>query len=235
MNEYTIHPLVVGLNRTDQGIMTYQRGYGQRIWLPIMAFLIKGGEGNILVDSGMEDFMLPEDADHGLEVLEFEEALERHGLTPEDIDLLIQTHLHNDHCENTYKCTNARVVVQQIELDFCLNPHPLDHRYFADLIEDLELETVEGDVEIAPGIELLLTPGHTPGGQSVAVNTSAGRAIITGFCCNDKNFPSTGPAVPPGVHTDAIVAYDSINRIKDLADILIPAHDLAVARKTVIP
>ncbi len=235
MPEYAIHPLLVGLNNTDQGIMTYQRGYGQRIWLPIYAFLITGGEKVILVDTGLEEFMLPPDADHGLDVLEFETALAKFDLAPEDVDLVIQTHLHNDHCENTAKCVNAKVIVQKAEYDFCLNPHPLDHRYFADLVEDLDLELIEGDAEIEPGLELILTPGHTPGGQSVAVQTAKGKAIITGFCCNDKNFPSSGPAVAPGVHTDAIAAFESANKIKKLADILIPIHDLALAAKSVIP
>lgn len=234
MKEYTIHPMVVGLNRTDQGIMTYLNGYGKRIWLPILSFLIKGGDQNILVDTGMEEFMPPQEDDHGLELLEFEEVLEGHGLTPEDIDLVIQTHLHNDHCENTYKCSKARVVVQQVELDFALNPHPLDHRYFADLLEDVSFETVSGDTELAPGLEVLFTPGHTPGGQSVAVNTAKGKAIITGFCCNDKNFPKVGPAITPGVHTDPLAAYDSIHRVKKEADIIIPCHDIAVAKTSVI-
>jgi hypothetical protein len=67
------------------------------------------------------------------------------------------------------------------------------------------------------------------------VNTSEGRAIITGFCCNHKNFPDKGPAITPGVHINAMVAYDSAQRIKDMADLLIPLHDLAVGAKRTIP
>ncbi|MGA2403637.1 MAG: hypothetical protein ABSG91_18340 [Syntrophobacteraceae bacterium] len=44
MKEYVIYPLVIGANETDQGIMTYLRGYGKRIWIPVYAFLIKGGK-----------------------------------------------------------------------------------------------------------------------------------------------------------------------------------------------
>lgn len=237
MPEYYIQPFVVGVNETDQGIMTYQRGYGTRIHLPIYVFYIGGGDKHILVDTGLEDFMVNPEVgpQYGFEVLEFEDALGTIGLKPEDIDLVIQTHLHNDHCENTYKCTNARVVVQKAELDFALNPHPIDHRYFQDLLEEITFETVEGDTVIEPGIELLLTPGHTPGGQSVAVDTAAGKAIITGFCCNDKNFPATGPAVPPGVHLNVLEACDSIQRVKDMADLLLPCHDLSLGSRKRIP
>ena len=237
MTEYVIHPLVVGINETDQGIMTYQRGYGTRIHLPIYVFYISGGDLKILVDTGMEEFLVPEGVEekYGFKIYEFEDALESVGLKPEDVDLVIQTHLHNDHCENTNKCTNARVVVQKAEYEFALNPHPLDHRYFPDLLEDLNLEIIEGDREIVPGIEVLLTPGHTPGGQSVSINTSAGRAIITGFCCNGKNFPATGPVVAPGVHLDAVEAWESAGRMRDLADILLPCHELSIGTQSRIP
>ncbi len=229
MSQFTIHPLCVGVNQTDQGIMTYQRGYGQRILLPIYMWLITGGSRTTLVDTGMEEFMVPEGAEEelGFPVLEFEEALEKHGLAPEDIQLLIQTHLHNDHCENTYKCVNAEIIVQKVEWEFALSPHPLDHRYFPDLLEDLSPTLIEGDRELEPGLELLFTPGHTPGGQCVAVATSSGKAVITGFCCNAKNFPKSGPAVCPGVHTDALAAFDSAQRVKAEADLILTCHDPA--------
>jgi N-acyl homoserine lactone hydrolase len=95
--------------------------------------------------------------------------------------------------------------------------------------------TVEGDAEIVPGVSVLLTPGHTPGGQSVVVNTKKGKAVITGFCCNEQNFPASGPVVPSGVHLDLIQAYESARRVKETADILIPLHDLSVGKKRAIP
>ncbi len=232
MKEYTIYPLTVGANETDQGIMTYLRGYGKRVWIPIYVFLIKGSDRNILVDTGLEQFVVPDHVrrEYGLEIVEFEDALKSHGLLPEDIDIVIHTHLHNDHCENDYKCTNARIVVQRAEYDFFLNPHPLDHRYYPDLLDGLDIELVEGDLTLMEGIDLIFSPGHTPGGQSVAVRTSAGLAVITGFCCNALNFPTNGPAVAPGVHTDAITAYESANRIREVAEILIPLHDLSIGK-----
>jgi N-acyl homoserine lactone hydrolase len=237
MREYIIHPMVVGLNETDQGIMTYLKGYGKRIYLPIYVFYLEGGPEKILVDTGLEQFMVPPGVEKecGLQVLEFEEALETHGLKPEDIDIIIHTHLHNDHCENDYKCTNAKVYVQKKEYEFFLNPHPIDHRYFPDLLDEVEVVQVDGDTEIVDGIQVLLTPGHTVGGQSVVINTRQGKAVITGFCCNEKNFPPKGPVVPSGVHINVIDAYESARRVWELADILIPLHDLAVGRLGSIP
>jgi N-acyl homoserine lactone hydrolase len=237
MSKFVIHPLVVGINETDQGIMTYQKGYGKRIYLPIYVFYLEGGDQRILVDTGMEEFMVPPEAKErtGLKIMEFEEALATVDLKPEDVDIVIQTHLHNDHCENTYKCTNAKVYVQQAELDFFKAPHPIDHRYYSDLLDDSEVITLEGDGEIVPGVRVILTPGHTVGGQSVAVETHKGTAVITGFCCNGDNFPGVGPAVTPGVHIDAIEAYESAQRVKEMADILIPIHDIEVGQRGKIP
>ena len=237
MQQYRIRPLVVGINETDQGVMTYLRDYGKRIYLPIYVFYLEGGDRHILVDTGLEQFMVPEGAEKelGYNILEFEAALATLKLTPEDIDIIIHTHLHNDHCENDYKCTTAEVYVQKAEREFLNNPHPVDHRYYPDILDDLQVIEIEGDANIADGIDVIFSPGHTVGGQSVAVNTAEGCAVITGFCCNDKNFPAAGPAVAPGVHIDLTEAYDSIQKIREMADIILPLHDPSIGRRTTIP
>ena len=237
MQEYTIHPLVVGINETDQGIMTYLHDYGKRILLPIYVFYLKGGDKNILVDTGLEQFVVSDEIrkNCGFGIFEFEDALATLNLKPEDIDIIIHTHLHNDHCENDYKCSNADVYVQKTEHDFLKNPHPIDHRYYPDVLDEVNVIDIEGDTNILDGIDVIFTPGHSVGGQSVSVNTSKGKAIITGLCCNGKNFPSSGPAISPGVHINVIEAYDSMQKLKGMADILIPLHDLSVGRLKSIP
>lgn len=237
MTEYTIHPLAVGVNETDQGIMTYLRDYGKRIILPVYVFVIKGGEQNILVDTGLEQFVVSEEVLNaaGFDILEFEDALAKMELQPEDIDIIIHTHLHNDHCENDYKCPNAKVYVQKAEFEFFQNPHPIDHRYYPDVLDENEVIKIEGDQEIADGIQVFLSPGHTVGGQSVGIRTKEGLAVITGFCANEKNFPEKGPAIAPGVHIDVMEAYDTAQKIREKADILIPLHALSVGRAGVIP
>jgi len=237
MREYTIHPLAVGINETDQGIMTYLRDYGKRILLPIYAFYIAGGDKHILIDTGLEQFMVPDGAEAacGFQIHEFEDALGTLNLTPEDIDVIIHTHLHNDHCENDYKCRNAEVYVQRAEYDFMKDPHPIDHRYYPDILDDVNVVLVDGDATLFDGIDVLWTPGHTVGGQTISVNTAAGRAMITGFCCNGKNFPSSGPAVTPGVHIDATQAYNSVQMVASMADIIIPLHDISIGSCDKLP
>lgn len=125
--------------------------------------------------------------------------------------------------------------VQKAELDFFNEPHPVDHRYYPDVLDGVDIVTVEGDTKIVDGIDVMLTPGHTPGGQSVIVETAKGKAIITGLCCNADNFPPGGGVICPGVLIDTIKAYESMSRIREAADILIPIHDLGVGKKKVIP
>ena len=162
---YTIHPLAVGYNETDQGIMTYQRFYGKRIILPIYAFAIKGGDRKILVDTGIEDFMPSPEIEEqiGFPIMQFEDALDTIGWKPDEIDIIIHTHLHNDHCENDVLCSNAEVYVQQAEMDFFNNPHPIDHRYYPDVLEGVNLTIINGDTEIVDGIRCLIYSGSYAG------------------------------------------------------------------------
>lgn len=230
---YTITPLLVGVRNVDQGIMTYQRGYGKRIWLPMYAFLVRGGGKTVLIDTGLEDFMTPPEftRETGLTPQYMDEALAEAGVAPEAVNIVINTHLHDDHCGNNRLFTRAAFFIQQREIDFCRRPHPVDYRYDTDYIDDLDLHPLEGDAQILPGIDVFLTPGHTPGCQTVVVQTGNGPAVVTGMCCHNENFPAAGPAVCPGVHTDAMQAYDSAQRIQSMPGTLLPLHELSVAGK----
>ncbi|MFW5735602.1 MAG: N-acyl homoserine lactonase family protein [Oceanidesulfovibrio sp.] len=238
---YTITPMLVGVRNVDQGIMTYQQGYGKRIWLPMWSFLLreKGGEGRtILVDTGLEDFVNPPEfvEDTGLEALFMDEALAQQGLTVDDIDAVINTHLHDDHCGNNPMFEGVPIYVQRAELEACLNPHPLDYRYDSAFVEELDVRPVDGDAELFPGVRVTATPGHTPGTQAVTVETGEGPVVITGMCCSGDNFPENGPAICPGVHCDAFAAYDEAQKLKALRDEgvrLLPLHELSLAGKTI--
>ena len=112
------------------------------------------------------------------------------GLMPEDIDIVIYTQLHHDHCTLASLYKNAKSIVQKDEWDTCHNP-PACYRalYNPKYVEGINPTIVDGDViELFPGISLLYTPGHTLGSQSIAVDTKEGRVIICGICCNEDNF-----------------------------------------------
>lgn len=238
MSTYKIHPIVMGTKIFDKSMMTYQYGYGVSYTIPIYCWYLEGGDQKILVDTGEMSPIRSADrqAAIGGRIYTFEEGLARWGLTPGDIDLVIHTHLHNDHCENDFKCTNARIIAHVKELSRIHDPHPLDYRYLEDYILDVEengqIETVTGDTSICPGIDVLHTPAHTEGGLSVGVQTAAGKAVITGFCVIDENlYPDRQiramemDVIPPGTHVNVYEAYDILGRVKESADILIALHE----------
>ena len=238
MSQFKIHPIVMGTKIFDKTMMTYQHGGGQEYTIPIYCWYLEGGDKRILVDTGEMRPIQSEsrEAAIGGKIYTFEQGLERYGLKPEDIDIIIHTHLHNDHCENDYKCTNAAIYVHQKELENIHDPHPLDYRYLEDFIEDVEengqVHTVSGDQEIVPGIRVVHTPAHTSGGLSVAVDTAEGTAVITGFCVIEENF-SPPPeirgmemdVIPPGTHVNTYQSYDILVKVKEMADVLIPLHE----------
>lgn len=238
MTTYVIHPIVMGTKIFDQSMMTYQHGYGKAYTIPIYCWYLEGGNQTILVDTG--EFSPIQSGDRekaiGGKIFTFEQGLAKWGLTPEDIDIVIHTHLHNDHCENDYKCKNAAIYVHEKELVQIHNPHPLDFRYLEDYILDVEesgqIHTISADIDVCPGLSVLHTPAHTPGGLSVVVETAKGKAVITGFCTIDENFdpPKEIKAmemevIPPGTHVNAYEAYDILVDVKAMADILIPLHE----------
>lgn len=231
---YSITPLLTGVRNPDQGIMTYQQGYGKRIWLPIWSFLLRGLGKNILVDTGLDEneLFIPQGfiEETGLVPETLLEGLVGAGLSTEDIDIVINTHLHDDHCGNNALFPRATFYAHRDEIAFCRNPHPIDHRYDASFIEGISFIEVDREMDIAPGLRVLHSPGHSLGGLSVLVETGEGPAVITGFCCNAENFPAAGPAVCPGVHLDAIAAWESIQRIKGLGIRILPMHDLGLKK-----
>jgi len=238
MIHYKIHPIVMGTKIFDKSMMTYQHGYGETYTIPIYCWYIEGGDRKILVDTGEMNPIQSADREKSLggKIYTFEAGLSRWHLKPEDIDIVIHTHLHNDHCENDYKCVNAEFYVHEKELERIHQPHPLDFRYLEDYIEDVEengqIKIVRGDEEIVPGIRVIHTPAHTEGGLTVMIATEKGTAAITGFCVIEENFnpPKEIKAmemevIPPGTHVNVYEAYNILMKVKEQADILIPLHE----------
>ena len=238
MSLYKIHPIVMGTKIFDHSMMTYQYAQGRSYTIPIYCWYLEGKGQKIIVDTGEMSPIQSKDrqAAIGGKIHTFEQGLAKWGLEPGDIDLIIHTHLHNDHCENDFKCVHADIYVHKKELEQIHNPHPLDFRYLEDYILDVEeagqIKEVGGDTQICPGISVLHTPAHTPGGLSVIVDTKKGKAVITGFCVINENFfpPKEITAmemkvIPPGTLVNAYDAYDIMLEVKAMADILIPLHE----------
>ena len=248
MQTYRIHPIVMGTKVFDKSMMTYQFNNGVEYTIPIYCWYLEGGDRKILVDTGeMNPVQSPaREKSLGGKIYTFEQGLARWNLNPEDIDMVIHTHLHNDHCENDYKCVNAEIWVHEKEMERIHNPHPLDYRYLVDYIEDVEengqIRLMDKDTEILPGIRCIHTPAHSEGGMSVLIDTPSGKVVITGFCVIQQNF-SPPPeirgmemeVIPPGTHVNVYEAYDIMLKVRDMADILLPLHEPKFASVDTIP
>jgi len=244
MKQYRIRPLAMSYCEIDTGVFTYRCNYGKKVKSTSYMWYIEGANQTIIVDGG-SDAKLRADfrgSTRGVDIMSFEDALKKVGLKPENVDMVIQTHLQWDHVGNTQKFHNAKVVVQKDELEFAFSPNPiLAPTYAVNLLKGLNYEVVDGYHEIEPGIDLIPSPGHTPGCQSVSVNTEKGRAIIAGFCCVNANFEPPEdmktfiPVVPCGTHTDPMLSLKSAIQIKEMADILIPSHDYSLVDVESIP
>jgi glyoxylase-like metal-dependent hydrolase (beta-lactamase superfamily II) len=166
-----------------------------------------------------------------------ENALKAAGVTPKDVEWVVLTHLHWDHCGNCGLFPEARIVVQEAELRYAIAPgrsfrvgYLSPESGWPHLPSYLvpNLTTVRGQQEIAPGVTLLPVPGHTPGSQAVLVRTGSGTYCITGDAM--MTYENIEADVPPGYHTDVDAAMDSLDLMKARTSLLLPSHDHAVFR-----
>ena len=244
---YHIIPLVLLKYISEKSVMTYLMHYGQLIARPYVLWYIQGADKNILVDTAIEkrDYQNYHPDLKNLEMdqlLTFVEAMDSIHLTPDKIDMVIQTHLHFDHCYNTQKCRNATVVVQKEELALARAAGPYQNLYREELLDGLNFQVVDGDYELQEGIELLHVPGHSLGCQAVSVQTEKGKAVISGFCSINENFypPKTNPfigypVILPGIYMDGVKAYESVLKVKKQADMILPLHEPEILKIKKIP
>jgi glyoxylase-like metal-dependent hydrolase (beta-lactamase superfamily II) len=160
-----------------------------RILLGLHPLYIKHHEMNILIDTGIGDkFNEKFKSVYGVDKTEtIEESLRENGLSVDDIDTVIITHLHFDHAGgNTYitdsgevvpKFKNATYYIQKKEWDVGLTPNPrskasyLEENYVP-LKTHNQLKIIEGSYGICEGIRCVHTGGHTEGHQVVLIEDS---------------------------------------------------------------
>jgi glyoxylase-like metal-dependent hydrolase (beta-lactamase superfamily II) len=226
--------------------MTYRIGLGKPVETAVYVWFIEGSKEKIVVDAGGTAEILAEVgfADKK-DVQSLDEGLGKLGVKPSDIDIVIITHLHHDHMYLSHDFTKAKFVIQKKELEMAHDEKSLWRPAFRfqEQFDDLDYEILDGDEEIVPGIRVMLSPGHTWGGQSILIDTAEGLAAITGMCCIRQNFDPPEniqkmygwSVIPPGWVDNIQQAYDSLAKIKEMAQIVIPVHDIEFLEKDKIP
>jgi glyoxylase-like metal-dependent hydrolase (beta-lactamase superfamily II) len=184
-----------------------------RIELSMNCVLIRAAGKRILVETGAGGKMNAKFRDiYGLDGPHLVRHLHEYGVAPEDIDIVIDTHLHFDHCggntrleKDTVVATfpSAQYITQKGEFEHAMNPSERDrasyfeHNY-APLVKAGQLQLIEGDREIVPGVEVIRVPGHTANMQCMKL-VGGGK---TAFLCADL--------VPTAAHLPLpwIMGYD---------------------------
>ena len=227
LGDIEVHALLDGFFALDGGAMfgvvprvVWQKKHPpddrNRVRLALRTLLIRAGERIFLVDTGIGAKFPDKYRDmYGIEASTpgLPAALEAIGLSVASITDVIVTHLHFDHAggattrrpDGTLEPTfpNARFHIQRSNWDWALNPNDREKAsYLRENFEPLHaagrVDLLEGPCELAPGISVLVTDGHTRGQQMVRV-TSGGRTVL---------YP--GDLVPTASHlrTAWTMAYD---------------------------
>ena len=184
MDHWTIWPISVGtIGHVEKSNLTFGRNQGEKIDICSLMYLLRGGQDLILVDTGMSDpdwatkYHHPSTRHPSQEPVE---ALARLGVSPEQISIVICTHLHWDHCFNNSLFKKARIIVQREEIQYALFPLPIHALYYEAFslgmtppwLNDIaRFEIIDRDREIVPGISVIKLPSHTTGIQGVNVET----------------------------------------------------------------
>jgi N-acyl homoserine lactone hydrolase len=239
-------PLLTGTQRYEKIVSTRNRGHGQYIDAPILAYLIETPNGRVLYDVGCDyrkvsdpelrarffDPMRPLlEGPVMTEEQRIPSYLARLGLAPQDIDVVFLGHLHFDHAGGLSDLPGCDVHVHHAELAAA------DTGLYDGVFPD-ELATKDAwhlqssDYQIAPGVLAVCTPGHTAGHMSLVVELPKGRPVVI---CGDAAdlVENLTDEIAPGYcwQDDEGLALESIRKLKsierDERAELWPNHDFA--------
>ncbi|MGQ9566219.1 MAG: N-acyl homoserine lactonase family protein [Candidatus Bathyarchaeales archaeon] len=206
-----------GFFSLDKGFLVYAKYYGKVYNAALKPLLIVDGKEKILVDTGIGDLPEPykrfyavtQSSEHVLQA-----QLLKCGLKPEDVTIVVNTHLHFDHCGNNKLFKNAKFYVQTDELRYAYSPDRFQKNSYIKQFFDYGCDFVEvnGDYRLSENITLIATVGHSPGHQSIVVRQK------------EKSYIYCGDAAPlkenleaqniPGVLYRADDALRSIEKLK---------------------
>jgi len=260
----TIHAIQSGGQKLDGGAMfgvvpkvLWERRIPaderNRIQLGMRCLLIEHASGLVLVDTGAgnkEDqkfkamYGIENDGADGRTLLE--DGLREIGARPEDVAIVINTHLHFDHAGgNTYRdesgkvrpsFPNARYFVKRGEYDYATHTNERTsasyfERNFMPVVATGRFEFVSREREIVKGIRVVPTPGHTPFHQSVLIDSGGERAFFLGdLCPTHAHLPL--PWIM-GYDVEPLVTLETKRRILRQAEeegwLLVFEHDANVA------
>jgi 4-pyridoxolactonase len=198
---------------------------GPQVRIPVYSVLVESDDGLFLFDTGI-------DLDHMNRVLPFElpeqtpeqtipAQLAACGFSPSDVTTLVNSHLHIDHVGGNSLFAGTRNVIHALEVAQARNHEPFEFFGYSDHswdCEGLALDPVTGDLELAKGIFLYETPGHTVGHYSLLLTPDGGSAKPLLFAFDVAyTAAALDKGIQPGFHNNPSAGVRSIRRVKELA------------------
>jgi glyoxylase-like metal-dependent hydrolase (beta-lactamase superfamily II) len=243
LGDFELHLLVAGRMKFDGGLVfgvvpkvVWERHKPaddlNRVEMACVGMIVRHNGKVILCETGIGT-KLDEKRARQVELREPEGALlalKRLGIRPDEVDVVLSTHLHWDHAGGFTRLSEggrveatfpkAKHFVQRSEWDFALDCDPRSKAAY--LAEDFVpvadaglVEFVDGDAEILPGVELRLTGGHTPGNQVVIFRAGDLAAAMTGDLVGTR--PQLRRAWNSGGDLDVVRALEEKGRLLDEA------------------
>lgn len=224
-----LHLLCDGFFTLDKSLVVYMKYMGQPYDAALKPMLILTPQEKILVDTGIGElpekhqkfWVIKRRAEENLKT-----QLANYNLKPEDIDVVINTHLHFDHCGNNTIFINAKFIVQADEVRYAHAPDKFQQAaYIRELFDvKVDYEPVHGKHQVADDVFVIPTPGHSIGHQSVIVKAG------------NRNYVYCGDAAPirenlekrniPGITYCAHKALKSIDYLRTIENpVYIYSHD----------
>ena len=241
MSDAKVYLLDYGTLALDGYMMFWGRGPSGPFRFPVYGVMIEHKEGRFLFDTGYsKDWVEKHMPGLGHQTKEqtVPGQLNRIGLRPSDITHVINSHMHVDHVGGNHFCTEACTLCHKKEMEAYENPEPWEVPGYADRtaapvdgsqeppapeaddrVQDIvtpRFELLSGDNEIAKGVHLFETPGHTPGHYSLMVELAGRRPMLfTGDACYTKR--NLEENLIANAHSDVREAHVSLQRLRDLA------------------
>lgn len=159
------------------------------------------------------------------------------GVMPDEITMLAISHFHDDHVRNFDYFPKANILLHEIEAAWA-ESEPDDFAYprylFRAMQETGRLQIIHADCEIAPGVETMHMPGHTPGSMGLVLRPiDRPVTVLAGDAIKNMAELASGKV---DKSEDPLNSTRSIKKVRDLAGVVIPGHDriLAVTEDTIV-
>lgn len=229
-----LYALQLGAVDLDRRVILPASAPGARMTVPVPAYLVELVDGErLLIDTGMPLDVLEGRVDFGDRMRPvggagayIGNALRALGVAPESIGLVVATHFHFDHAGGLDAFARAMIVAQRRAVEAARVGSAWEQR----LVDapGRHWRLVDGDVDLAEGVRLLETSGHTIGHQSVLIDTGRRRMLLAIDCIYTQAQYESGDW---GAYVNREAAIASAEKLRDIARTegaeLIYGHDAA--------